>query len=80
MYLTNCIFNKSGDTFATGSYDHTCKLWNTETGELLHTLSSHKQVVYAVSFNLPYGTRIATGSFDQTTRVNLFFILDMEYF
>jgi len=28
--LTNCAFNKSGDKFITGSYDRTCKLWNTE--------------------------------------------------
>jgi len=28
--LTNCAFNKSGDKFITGSYDRTCKIWNTE--------------------------------------------------
>lgn len=36
--LTNCAFNKSGDRFITGSYDRTCKVWNTITGEELLTL------------------------------------------
>lgn len=35
--LTNCCFNKNGDQFITGSYDRTCKLWNTHTGDLIHT-------------------------------------------
>jgi hypothetical protein len=29
-------------------------------------------VVYAISFNLPYGDKVATGSFDSTAKVNLF--------
>ena len=36
--LTNCAFNKSGDRFITGSYDRTCKVWDTYTGEDLFTL------------------------------------------
>ena len=31
--LTNCAFNKSGDKFITGSYDRTCKVFDTDTGE-----------------------------------------------
>lgn len=27
--LTNCSFNKNGDKFITGSYDRTCKIWET---------------------------------------------------
>ena len=51
--LTNCGFNKSGDRFITGSYDRTCKVWNTLTGEELLTLEGHKNVVYAIAFNNP---------------------------
>ena len=51
--LTNCAFNKSGDRFITGSYDRTCKVWNTLTGEELLTLEGHKNVVYAIAFNNP---------------------------
>ena len=39
----------------TGSYDRTCKLWDTATGEELHSLEGHKNVVYALAFNNPFG-------------------------
>jgi hypothetical protein len=58
--LTNCAFNKSGDRFITGSYDRTCKLWNTLTGEELLTLEGHKNVVYAIAFNNPYGDKVTS--------------------
>ncbi len=41
--------------FITGSYDRTCKVWDTASGEELHTLEAHKNVVYAIAFNNPYG-------------------------
>jgi dynein assembly factor with WDR repeat domains 1 len=67
--LTNCIFNKAGDKFLTGSYDHTCMIWDTETGQMLQKLQGHKSVVYALAFNLPYGNKVATGSFDTNAKV-----------
>merc|ERR1711981_356310 len=67
--LTNCAFNKSGDRFITGSYDRTCKLWETNTGDELLTLEGHKNVVYAIAFNNPYGDKIVTGSFDKTAKL-----------
>jgi dynein assembly factor with WDR repeat domains 1 len=69
--LTNCAFNKAGDRFITGSYDRTCKVWNTESGEELLTLEGHKNVVYAIAFNNPFGDKIITGSFDKTCKVSL---------
>ena len=53
--MTNCGFNKNGDKIITGSYDRTCKIWETATGELLHTLEGHKNAVYCMAFNVPYG-------------------------
>ncbi len=53
--LTNVAFNKSGSSFITGSYDRTCKVWDTASGEELHTLEGHRNVVYAIAFNNPYG-------------------------
>merc|ERR1712159_706582 len=67
--LTNCAFNKSGDRFITGSYDRTCKVWDTNTGEELLTLEGHKNVVCAIAFNNPYGDKIITGSFDKTCKL-----------
>lgn len=42
-------------SFITGSYDRTCKVWDTESGEELRTLEGHRNVVYAIAFNNPYG-------------------------
>uniref|UniRef100_A0AAY5LBQ9 Dynein assembly factor with WDR repeat domains 1 n=1 Tax=Esox lucius TaxID=8010 RepID=A0AAY5LBQ9_ESOLU len=67
--LTNVAFNKSGSSFITGSYDRTCKIWDTASGEELHTLEGHRNVVYAIAFNNPYGDKIATGSFDKTCKL-----------
>lgn len=53
--LTNCAFNKNGSKFITGSYDRTCKVWDTVTGELLLNLEGHLNVVYTMAFNIPYG-------------------------
>eukprot|EP01017_Pseudomicrothorax_dubius_P022044 TRINITY_DN2373_c0_g1_i2.p1 TRINITY_DN2373_c0_g1~~TRINITY_DN2373_c0_g1_i2.p1 ORF type:complete len:219 (-),score=47.15 TRINITY_DN2373_c0_g1_i2:719-1375(-) len=67
--LTNCAFNKNGDRFITGSYDRTCKVWDTELGEELLTLQGHSNVVYCIAYNNPFGDRIATGSFDKTAKI-----------
>lgn len=53
--LTNCHFNKGGDMFITGSYDRSCKLWKTATGEEIWTLQGHSNIVYCLAFNNPYG-------------------------
>ena len=42
-------------SFITGSYDRTCKIWDTLSGEELHTLEGHRNVVYAIGFNNPFG-------------------------
>lgn len=67
--LTNCAFNKSGNRFITGSYDRTCRLFDTEAGDEKLVLEGHKNVVYAIAFNNPYGDKIVTGSFDKTARL-----------
>ena len=36
---------------------------------MLQQLKGHNNVVYTVSFNLPYGDRVATGSFDNTAKI-----------
>jgi WD40 repeat protein len=43
--------------FITGSYDRTCKVWNTLTGDELLSLEGHKNVVYCMAFNNPFGYR-----------------------
>jgi dynein assembly factor with WDR repeat domains 1 len=41
--------------FITGSYDRTCKVWDTVSGTELLSLEEHKNVVYTMAFNNPYG-------------------------
>lgn len=42
-------------SFITGSYDRTCKVWDTLSGEELFTLEGHRNVVYAIGYNNPFG-------------------------
>ena len=44
------------------------------SGQELLTLDEHKNVVYALAFNNPYGDKIVTGSFDRTAKVASLFI------
>lgn len=67
--LTNAAFNKNGDKFITGSYDRTCVVWDSYSGDKLVCLEGHKNVVYAIAFNNPYGDKVITGSFDKTCKL-----------
>lgn len=51
-----------------GSFDKTCKVWDSKTGELLHTLKGHTTEIVCLSFN-PQGDVIATGSMDNTAKL-----------
>ena len=59
--ITNIAFNKTASKFATGSYDRTCKIWDSAQGTELKVLEGHQNVVYTVAFNNPIGDKIATG-------------------
>jgi len=45
------------------------QVWDTVTGEEQLMLEGHRNVVYAIAFNNPYGDRIVTGSFDKTCKL-----------
>lgn len=44
-------------------------MWNTSTGDELLTLDGHRNVVYAIAFNNPWGDKVITGSFDKTCKL-----------
>lgn len=76
-FSDTCLTSSSGCTFdelllATCSWDKTAKVWKAQSGELLHTLCGHDDVVSSVSF----GPRcrdntmlLATGSWDGTAKL-----------
>ncbi len=44
-------------------------MWDTISGQELLSLEEHKNVVYTMAFNNPYGDKIVTGSFDRTAKI-----------
>ena len=68
--LTNCVFNKYGDKFATASYDRTCRIWDTKSGHLLASLSGHRNAVFCLDFSrFSEKGLIATGSLDHHIKI-----------
>lgn len=47
--------NPYGDLIITGSFDKTCKLWSTTSGENLHTFRGHDTEIVCLSFD-PQGS------------------------
>ncbi|CAI2368255.1 unnamed protein product [Moneuplotes crassus] len=68
-YLCPTCFNKNEYKFITSSYDRTCKVWDTITGKELLSLEGHKNVVYTMAFNKPFGDKIVADSFDRTAKL-----------
>jgi WD40 repeat protein len=57
-----------GGQVASASGDHTARVWDIETGEVLHLLERHRGWVYTVGYT-PDGTRLVSGGRDQTVQV-----------
>src|SRR6185436_9481693 len=66
--VESVVFSPDGTRIASGSSDHTVRIWNAATGQLLRTMFGHEEVVEHVAFS-PDGNRIASGSWDDTVRV-----------
>lgn len=61
-------FSPDGQMAATASWDGTSRLWNGDSGELVHELSGHEDAVVHVTFD-PSGQSVATSSNDRTARI-----------
>ena len=61
-------FSPDGSRLASGSYDHTVRLWDGSTGVPITTLEGHSESVTSLSFS-PDGSRLALGLYDHTVRL-----------
>lgn len=59
--VTTVAFSPNGKLIASGSQDHTARIWDASTGQLLRTLSADSLAVSSVSFSYD-GTRLATAA------------------
>ncbi len=66
--LRDVVFSPDGKLLATASWDHTAKIWDAVSGNLLTTLSGHNKNVNAVAFS-PDSTQLATASEDGTVNI-----------
>lgn len=67
--LINAVaISPDGNTLATGIRDNAIKLWNIQTGKLIHTLTGHQGQVRTVAFS-PDGKLVASGSQDGTVKL-----------
>jgi WD40 repeat protein len=67
-YVFSIAVNPNGETFVSGSADKNIKIWDIQTGELLHTLTGHSNYVCSVAFSAD-GQRIASSSYDKTFKL-----------
>ncbi|MFD5539921.1 trypsin-like peptidase domain-containing protein [Streptomyces sp. NPDC127079] len=67
-YVNDVAFSPDGHTLATGSADHTVRLWDTATGTTHATLKGSTNYVYAVAFSRDGRTLAGSGA-DATVRL-----------
>ena len=66
--ITQIAWSADGKKLASASKDHTIRLWNTETGELISVLEGHTDIVLGIAW-APDGGTLASVSGDDTIKL-----------
>ncbi|KAJ7063065.1 WD40-repeat-containing domain protein [Mycena amicta] len=66
LQFSETMSNPDFPVLITGSYDRTARVWNLESGEVLHCLKGHTRAVRALQFD---SVKLITGSMDHTLKV-----------
>jgi WD40 repeat protein/ankyrin repeat protein/serine/threonine protein kinase len=66
--VNSVTYSPDGKQIASGSYDNTVGIWDTQTLQLVTQLKGHKHSVMSVSYS-PDGKQIASGSYDNTVGI-----------
>ena len=61
-------WSPDGARLVSGGSDRTVRVWEADSGRLLHTLTGHTRRVSAVGWS-PDGSRLVSGGSDRTVRV-----------
>jgi WD40 repeat protein len=61
-------YSPDGKRLASAGDDYTVKVWDAQTGQELHTLKGHTDLVNSVAYSRD-GKRIASASDDHTVKV-----------
>jgi serine/threonine protein kinase len=67
-FIKSLSFNPQGDILASAGWDTNIKLWNPHNGQLIRTLTGHKDAVNSIAFS-PDGQILASGSNDKTIKL-----------
>jgi len=67
-FVNGVRFHPEQPLLVSGGQDHTVRIWNSESGELLNTLEGHGDVVLRSAVD-PLGRRLASVRWDGTVRL-----------
>jgi WD40 repeat protein len=66
--ISSVAFSPDGKQLATGSFDHSVRLWDAANGKMIRTLAGHQDLVLGVAFRGD-GKQLASASSDKTARI-----------